>query len=656
MAKKQQQPVKRPAQQVPPRPSARRIAEQTWNALVELPPLPAGFLVFGLVAAGLGILLYLNTLGHNYTLDDFSSIKDNWVVKGGPKNIGIIFSTEYRYGTWSSPGSLYRPIPLLMFSIQWILSPENPFLGHLTNVLFYGLSGWVMWLTWRRVFAAYPPVLAAATTLLFIAHPVHTEVVGNIKSLDEILALLFSHVSLYALWRHFENGKTTWLMGAIVAYAAALFSKEGAITWTAVYFFCVWFFIEPQKRAAAFSKALMMLIPAAVFLLTRYLVLRTQGGKETYSELDNFIVAAQSSSERLASALMMCWEYLKVLVYPAQLVHDRGFPQLQPVGFSEWRAGLALVIFAGLSFWSLWAAIMRRHVLAFAWLMFLAPFSLFSNVLFQIGTSYGERLLYAPSIGLAIAIAYGLMKLFKITEKDQIFNTRPAMLGFWAFTAAIVLAYSARTILRNPAWENSYSLYETDIKTSPNSAKMNYHRSLEITRVALDEEKGIVLDSAQVRRGIESYTRAIELFPKYHDAYGSRGLAHFRLGEIDLAMADYLKCVEYRINSATVWSNMGFIYMMNNSKYYDPSKAVDAYRKAVQYDPRFIDARRNLGAVLAQQRKFQEAIAQWQEGLKYEPNNVTLLQYIGSAYRDMGQPEAAQPWLERAAKAQAMKQ
>jgi tetratricopeptide (TPR) repeat protein len=77
-------------------------------------------------------------------------------------------------------------------------------------------------------------------------------------------------------------------------------------------------------------------------------------------------------------------------------------------------------------------------------------------------------------------------------------------------------------------------------------------------------------------------------------------------------------------------------------------KAEEVYRKSIQYDPRFIDARRNLGAILAMKKQFPAAIEQWQEGLKYEPRNATLLFYVGSAYRDMGQPEKAQTWFEQA--------
>lgn len=77
----------------------------------------------GLIAAAFGILLYVNTFGHQYCLDDYSVIKENWVTQGGLKNIGLIFSTEYRYGAWNSPGSLYRPLALLIFALQWSFRP-----------------------------------------------------------------------------------------------------------------------------------------------------------------------------------------------------------------------------------------------------------------------------------------------------------------------------------------------------------------------------------------------------------------------------------------------------------------------------------------------------------------------------------------------------
>jgi hypothetical protein len=599
-------------------------------------------LYFGLLAAALGFILYANTFGFDYTLDDFSAIKENWVTKGGLKNLGIIFSTEYRYGAWSSPGSLYRPIPLAVFAFEWQLAPDKPGLGHIVNALFYGLTGWVLWITWRRVLFTFPRVLAALVVLFFITHPVHTEVVSNIKSLDEIFSLLFSTLALYGLWRYLDEDKTSWMAFAMVSYLIAMFSKEGSITFLAIFPLTLWFFSQHNLSKIATASA-MMLIPALFFLGVRYQVLHAQNYDEVYSPLDNFIVAAKTPLDELASAFMMCWEYLRVLVFPAQLVSDRGYPQFVPVNFGDWRAILGLLLYFSMGIWALFN-FKKRNVLSYAVLFYLISFSLYSNVIIKIGTSYGERLLYIPSLGFALALGYLIIKLCKIDDPDSIWNPNGKGNLVWGLAALVLIPFILRTVTRNPAWKNSASLYAADTVQSPNCAKITYHNALEEVKNGTDEKSGEVKDSTWVLKGIESYTKAIRLYPEYHDAFGSRGLAYFRLKKYDKAFEDYQTSLKHRPNDAKVLSNLGFIYFMRGQY----KEAEEVYRKSIQYDPRFIDARRNLGAILAMRKEFDNAIIQWKEGLKYDPNNYTLLFYIGSAYKDSGRPDLAQEWLDKA--------
>ena len=609
----------------------------------------------GLVAAALGLVLYLNTLGHVYCLDDYSAIKENWVTKGGLKHLGTIFSTEYRYGAWNSPGSLYRPMTLLMFALEWQISPDNPFVGHLMNAVFYALSGWVLWITWRRVLAGYPPVLPALTVLFFMAHPVHTEVVANIKSRDEIMALLLSTAALYGIWRYWEQRNSRWLVFSVLIYGLGLFFKESAITFLAIYPLAIWFFTDRPLGENLRVSALFFL-PALLFLAIRHNVLAAQPYQEIYSALDNFIIAAKDTSVRLASAFMMCGRYLQALVFPHPLVSDLGYPQMKPVTFADWRALASFFAYAGMLIWALFN-LRKKHVLAFAILFYLISFSMFSNVLLIIGTSYGERVLYTPSFGFVLALAWLITALFGIKREtespasEQISNPGGQGMALWAVAGLVLLAYSAKTVLRNPAWYTSFTLYKADLPHSPNCAKLNYHIGIETTKEGVDEETSVVKDTAWVKKGIDAYTRAIQLFPEYHDAYGSRGLAYFRLQQYDSAYVDYQQALKYRPNDDKVLSNMGFIYFLRQQL--DSAELV--YRKSVALNPRFIDARRNLGAVLAMKKQFPQAIEQWQQGLLYEPENPTLLQYIGSAYKDMGQPENAKPWLDRAAAAAAAK-
>ncbi|HRI62440.1 MAG TPA: glycosyltransferase family 39 protein, partial [Saprospiraceae bacterium] len=421
------------------------------------PSLGKDFWLIGLLAAALGFLLYSNTLHHDYCLDDFSSIKENWVVKGGLKNLGIIFSTEYRYGAWNSPGSLYRPIPLTLFAWQWQVSPDNPHFAHLINVLLYALSGWLLWITWRRILANYPPVLAAIAVLVFMAHPVHTEVVANIKSVDEILMLLFCTLSLYSIWRYLENNNNAWLVLAAVSYGAGLFSKESAITFLAIFPLTIWFFTD-RSVGRNLSISAMMLIPAGIFLSVRQSVIGSQANKEIFSVLDNFIVEAANQGEKLASAFMMCGYYLWTLIVPHPLIHDLGYPQLKAVSFADWRAVAGFLVYVGMGVWALFN-LKKKHFLSFAILFYLITFSIFSNVLIQIGTSYGERLLYAPSLGFALAIGFLFCKIFKIDDSTQIWNPNGKGALVWGVAGALLAAYSIKTYSRNPVWFDSGTLY-----------------------------------------------------------------------------------------------------------------------------------------------------------------------------------------------------
>jgi len=52
--------------------------------------------------------------------------------------------------------------------------------------------------------------------------------------------------------------------------------------------------------------------------------------------------------------------------------------------------------------------------------------------------------------------------------------------------------------------------------------------------------------------------------------------------------------------------------------------------------------------VHAMQKNFGEAIKYFSQALEYAPNDPTINRYLGSAYRDLGQPEKGKPFLDRA--------
>ncbi len=92
----------------------------------------------------------------------------------------------------------YRPITVLTFRWNALLSGLNPFAFHLTNAILHGLvcclfhamgarllpSAWSRWVS----------------TLLFLAHPVHAEAVANIVGRAELLCGLFFLTAVLVAW------------------------------------------------------------------------------------------------------------------------------------------------------------------------------------------------------------------------------------------------------------------------------------------------------------------------------------------------------------------------------------------------------------------------------------------------------------------------
>jgi tetratricopeptide (TPR) repeat protein len=356
--------------------------------------------------------------------------------------------------------------------------------------------------------------------------------------------------------------------------------------------------------------------------------------------MTNVIVMAPNAVSRMATTLALAWRYLAVLVVPHPLVCDMGYPQVVPVTFADWRAFAGFAAYVGMAAWACWQ-VRRRSFPAFAVLFYLISFSLISNVFILVGTNYAERALYTPSLGFAFALAWTLIKFFPAAPSRA---QRPALL--WVAACVVLVLYGANTVSRNMDWKDDFILFDTDIRVSPNSALLVHNYGIRCLHKGYDRHANILRDAGLVQKSIDLFTKAYKAFPGNYEAIGYRGYAYSKLKKYDLAIADYEKAIELSPNNPAALSALGYLYRNVRNQ---PDKAEELYRRAVAVDPRFVEARRNLGAVLASRRKFAEAIEQWKEGLKYAPEDLRLNQYIGQAYVDMGQPELGRPFQEKAA-------
>lgn len=157
--------------------------------------------------------------------------------------------------------------PLPSLCMRWNgQSPENnPVVAHLFNIILFGLLCVLVFLVSAVLFQNdYFP--AFFTALFFAIHPIHTEVVANIKSVDEILGLLFFMACLVFLYNYLQHQKARHLAISVLLYGLCLFSKESSVAFVVLIPLFIYYTLRP-KTGNLLKTSLYFLLPLAIFLL-----------------------------------------------------------------------------------------------------------------------------------------------------------------------------------------------------------------------------------------------------------------------------------------------------------------------------------------------------------------------------------------------------
>jgi len=621
----------------------------------------------GLIVAAVAFLLYANTLNHKYALDDYSLIIENTVTLKGIKAIPEIFSTGYRSGYNSIDVQLYRPLSKAMFAVEWQLAPNKPELSHWINVILFSLTCFVLF---NMLFLYLKsPLIAFIASLLFAAHPLHTEIVANIKSRDEILSLLFVLLTTISVFNYVKKNSVVYLFLAVLCFSISLFSKESAITFLAVIPLMVYFFTDAKLSKNIRAVAVLGVI-TLIFLFIRSKILT--GGVAAVPMIDNYLYAIKDLISQKATAIFLMGIYMKLLFFPYHLMADASYHQFPIVTAGNWRFILSAVFYAGLIVFAI-VRFRKKDILSFSILYFLITASIISNVLFSIGTNYGERLMFAPSLGFCIAVAALMVKFLKeknMATADKLsswFKTNTKAIGL---TALIVLIYSFKTIARNNVWYDNMSLYENGVDDAPNSARSHYYLG---NQLAQDSFLETIKDSAQkqqyINRGVVELNKALQIYPEYGDALSKLGKIYMDKKDFAKSEPFYVKALELNPTNSTYLNNYGNL-LFNTGRF---AEAKDKLELAVKYNPFYAHALSNLASVYGtygenyamraeQERKsnnaeaakqdeqaavenFNNAVTYFRQAIKMDANFLQPYMMLGITYRKLGDEPNAQYYL-----------
>jgi tetratricopeptide (TPR) repeat protein len=333
---------------------------------------------------------------------------------------------------------------------------------HIFQVIWFILSMLVLlWLFREHIFRSNTDI-AFLTVLLFTIHPIHTEVVANVKSRDEIFSLLFIGLTFIFFFRYDLKKNRKDLIWGIAMFFLALLSKEYA---------AMMVFLIPASLMIFHKRKVKDLLYLALpfgALMIVYLIIHTAAvGNSTKGKPDVFnepylyatpVQTALSKINRLD-------DYIWLLIYPWPLVSEYYYAHFPYSDITDPGVWLSLLVNIGLVVWLiyLWN---RRHPLAFALLLYLGFFILVSNLFFDTGATIGERLIYHSSLGFCMALAWGMVK-----GVEKLKSAQPYILT-GVFLLICIPAFMI-TQNRNAAWKNDFTLFTNDVKYHPNSGMAN---------------------------------------------------------------------------------------------------------------------------------------------------------------------------------------
>lgn len=539
-----------------------------------------------------GFLLFSNTIKHEYVLDDTGAIEQNLNVQKGFGGIKAILTqdlwefSEVRLG-------YYRPLSLITFAIEYEFFGKAPHVSHFNNVLLFGLSGIFLFLVLFKLFHHYNAFLPLIVTLLFLAHPIHTEVVANIKSRDEILSFLNVFVALYAFIRWQESGKKYWILVLFAFAYLGMLSKETALTGLLVAPLIA-FIIYQKTIWESIKVALPFLVAIGLFFIQKRIAL---GSLEAIVPIDiiNYPYVPPHVEEGAKFPMVFYFFSfgLHLLLLPYPLRYDYSYNQVPAVGFDSPLAAIGLILFVVGAIFAVRLTLRRSVYSLPLGIYFLSIVPSLAFTLLR-GGIFAERFLFVPTLGFLL---FGFI-LFKEILKKQNEKTR---LGIrWGLFALLFVPYAWSTVQRNKVWHDNYTLFKTDLATGQNSAQNQRHFA-EQSLVKAMAEKDTLKQKRYLKESMNSFYISVKMHPKFAESYIKMGVIHqLYLKNADSAIFYYKKCIACEPTSimrAEAYYNLGTAYQNNKANLVYASYC---YNQSLAFSPNYelaIVARDNLKKV-----------------------------------------------------------
>ena len=522
--------------------------------------------------------VYLHTLGHGFAFDDVMEIARNQQIRSVTQLSAIFTTTVWAGSGWEI--QLYRPVTIASYIVNYCITGLSPWSYHAVNIVLHALVTVLVFriaLLWGLTRNA-----AGGGALLFAVHPVHVEAVANVTGRKELLVAAFT-LTMLLVHRRALGAGGLGLALAPLAFVVAMFSKETGVVALGLVLLQDRL-LYGSAESNLFRTRQMCLYLAYGLVLVAYLLIRYavvgRFGVANIPVFDNPTVAV-SWARQWMTAMTVVGRGLGLLLAPVTLSPDYSYHAI-PVVLTPLAPAflLALAVLAGLG-GAIWVT--RRRV-ALGWFLAgwygltLLPAS---NLLWPIGTIFGERLLYLPSVAFCLFAGYlwgsgwGAFRL----------SVGPVVLGI------VLIVMALRTVSYAAVWKDDLTLFTAAVRAAPDSTKV--HLKLGDALAA----------QGRLAEAIPEFQKALEIAPDNYKAGLNLAAAELKLNQTDAAETTYRQVLAGRPTDPDALHGLGVVDRSRGHM----AAAIALWKQALAVDPRHAHCLCDLGTVELRASEWEKA-------------------------------------------------
>ena len=577
-------------------------------------------ILLGLAVITFGI--YAQVIGHQFiTYDDGWYIKENAMVNRGVTVAGIAWAfTTFDQDNWHPLTWIAHMIDSQLFGMNAGGHLLVNALIHVANTLL------VFWFLLRATHARWPSALVAA---LFALHPLHVESVAWASERKDTLSTFFGLLSLIAYVRYAESPSRKRYGLVAVMLALGLMAKPMLVTWPFVMLLLDFWPLKRWQRAKGKEQGLgstvrglvvekipFLAIAAASSVMTLF-AQSHGGGMRTFAEVPVVL--------RLSNTLVSYVKYLLLMFWPHDLAVHYPFP---PSGIPAWQVISAAFVLIGITTFCLFQRNTRPYFIV-GWLWFLGTLVPVIGLV-QVGEqTMADRYFYIPSIGLFIALVFGLAD---IAQRRRVARSLSA-----GIAGGVLLILATLTNAQIERWSDSFTLFEHTLAITPPNPPIEYSLGVALRRSGRDDEAAAhfenflqivpnnyfgLLNMGDVRsyqgrlpEAIEYYQAAIRSHPEAPKAHVRLGQTFSQQNRVEAAYDEMLRASQLSPEDAAIRYDLGVsLWRLGRIP-----EAIDQFHEALRLNPDSAEAHNGLGVALLESGKARESIPEFEAALRLNP-------------------------------------